>query len=747
MKSAILTIQAHQHQAHDHEISQPLTFDKAVKEVEQGQDSSAVAIRLLAEMSSAERLHLLDGDVPFWEGLREILCDRYNRRPFVMGAIPRLNIPGVKFTDGPRGIVMGSSTAFPIAMARGATWDIDLERRVGNAIGLEGKAQGANLFAGVCINLPRHPAWGRIQETYGEDPILLGEFGTALTQGVQNHIMACVKHFALNSIENARFRVDVQVDEDVLHEVYLAHFKRVIEAGVASVMSSYNSVNGEWAGQSRLLLTEILRDQWNFAGFVMSDFIFGLRDAAISLKNGLDIEAPFAQQRAMHLNDALKSGGISSVDVGKAAMNILRTKLEFGSLLVQEAPDESVVFCEEHRQLAREVAGRSMVLLKNDHINGNPILPLKTETLYRLAVVGRLANKPNTGDKGSSQVFSPTIVTPYQGLKSEIPSAEVILEDSDNPEAAREAAKQVDVAVVIVGYDAGDEGEYVVPSLQNDPCLSELFPPTRNPGEEEMLSIVQGNPAQGKQESALEVGAGGDRRSLRLRPRDVQVINAVASVNSHTIVVLVCAGAVIMEEWKGKAPAILVSWYAGAEGGHALADVLFGRVDTGGRLPFSIPKDESHLPELDIEASSIKYDRWYGQALLDKLGVDAAFPLGYGLSYTQFRFRNLECVYLTEQRIINVALDVENIGLRSGHHVAQVYGYPKMAEFPHRVLLGFGSVYLQSREARRICIEASFRPIERWVNGKFCLLVSSVEIEVAGHAGDKEAIRKVCKLC
>ncbi|KAG5765518.1 hypothetical protein H9Q72_006405 [Fusarium xylarioides] len=731
-------------QAHDHEISQPLTFDKAVKEVENGQDPSAVAVHLLAEMSPAERLHLLDGDIPFWDGLREILCDRYNRKPFVMGAIPRLNIPGVKFTDGPRGIVMGSSTAFPIAMARGATWDVDLERRVGNAIGLEGKAQGANLFAGVCINLPRHPAWGRIQETYGEDPILLGEFGSALTQGVQNHIMACVKHFALNSIENARFRVDVQVDEDVLHEVYLAHFRRVIEAGAASVISSYNSVNGEWAGQSRLLLTDILRDQWNFTGFVMTDFIFGLRNAAVSLKNGLDIEAPFAQQRAIHLNDALRSGEISWVDIGKAVMNILRTKLEFGSLLVQEAPEESVVFCAEHRQLAREVAGRSMVLLKNDSINGNPVLPLKSEALSRLAVVGRLANKPNTEDKGSSQVFSPTIVTPYQGLKSEIPGADVVLEDSDNPEAAREAAKQADVAVVIVGYDAGDEGEYVVPSLQNDPSLSELFPPTRNPDEEEMLSIVQGNPAQGKQEFALEVGAGGDRRSLRLRPRDVQVIDAVASVNSHTIVVLICAGAVIMEEWKDKTPGILISWYAGAEGGHALADVLLGRVDTGGRLPFS--KGESHLPELDIEASSIKYDRWYGQALLDKLGVDAAFPLGYGLSYTKFRSSNIECEYLTDRRIINVVLNVENIGLRSGHHVAQVYGYPKMAEFPHRVLLGFGNVYLQSRESERICIEASLRPIERWVNGKFCLLVSSVEIEVAGHYGDQEAIRTVCEL-
>ncbi|KAL2670542.1 hypothetical protein Neosp_014330 [[Neocosmospora] mangrovei] len=668
-----------------------------------------------------------------------------------MGAIPRLNIPGVKFTDGPRGIVMGSSTAFPISMARGATWDIELERRIGNAIGLEAKAQGANYFAGVCINLPRHPAWGRIQETYGEDPFLLGEFGVALTQGVQNHVMACVKHFALNSMENARFRVDVEVEEDVLHEVYLAHFRRVVEAGVASVMSSYNSVNGEWAGQSKALLTDVLREQWKFTGFVVSDFIFGLRDAALSVKNGLDIEAPFAQQRAMHLENALDNGQLSWIDVNKSARRILQTQLQFASRFLSEPPDASVVFCKEHRQLAREVAQRSMVLLKNDTINSTPLLPLKNADISRLALIGRLANKPNTGDKGSSQVFSPTVVTPYQGLKGGIPNVEIILEDGDRPESAARAAEKANVAVVVVGYDSNDEGEYVVPSLQNDPGLSELFPPTSNPDQEEMLSIVQGNPAQGKQSSAsaLEVGAGGDRLSLRLRPRDVEIINAVASVNAKTIVVLICAGAVIMEEWKGKAPAIMISWYAGAEGGHALADVLLGRVNVGGRLPFSIPKDESHLPDIDIEASAIKYDRWYGQSLLDKLGVDAAFPLGYGLSYTEFRFSNLEFESGTEptgHNGVKVAVDVENTGQRSGHHVAQVYGYPNMADFPRRVLLGFGSVYLQAGELKRVFVDASLRPIERWVDGQFCLLVDHLEIEVAAYAGDKDGIRKVYQL-
>ncbi|KAF4963196.1 hypothetical protein FSARC_8774 [Fusarium sarcochroum] len=743
MKSATLPNQAHHAHAVNYE-RQPITFDQAVRDINNGQDPSLVANRLLTELSLSERLHLLDGDEPFYEGLRSILCDRYNRVPFIRGAIPRLGIPGIRFTDGPRGVVMGSSTAFPVSMARGATWDTELERRVGHAIGLEAKAQGANYFAGVCINLPRHPAWGRIQETYGEDPILLGEFGTALTQGVQENVMACVKHFALNSMENARFRVDVKVEEDVLHEVYLPHFKQVVEAGAASVMSSYNSVNGEWAGQNKGLLTEVLRDQWAFNGFVLSDFIFGLRDAALSVKNGLDIEAPFAQQRAMHVTDALSSNDLSWADVNKAAFRILRTQLEFSARTRPETPDMGVVSCEKHRQLAREVAQRSMVLLKNEIIHHTPLLPINEGDLQRLAVIGRLANKPNTGDKGSSRVFSPDVVTPFVGLSDALPKTTVTLQDKDCPESAAGAAKEADVAICIVGYDASDEGEYVVPSLQNDPCLGELFPPAESSDDKEMLSIVQGSPNNGNKTSALEVGAGGDRKSLRLRPRDVDIIKAVTAANQRTVVVVVCAGAVIMEEWKHQVPAIVISWYSGSEGGHALANILLGRVDVGGRLPFSIPKDESHLPHFDMEASSIEYDRWYGQALLDKVGLEAAFPLGYGLSYTKFRFSDLSILGregIKHQENIQVSVTVTNVDARSGYHVAQVYGYPTMPDFPSRVLLGFESAALEAGKSKRITIKASLRPVQRWINNEFHFLIKSMDIEVASFAGDPQAIR------
>jgi beta-glucosidase len=398
----------------DHD-GQLYTFDDAVQDITNRKPIDDAVSILLSHMSQKEQLSLLDGDEPFWKGLGSILCDRYNRVPFVMGAVPRLKIPGIKFTDGPRGIVMGASTCFPVSMSRGATWDTELEKKIGHAIGLEGRAQGANYFAGICINLPRHPAWGRIQETYSEDPILLGEFGLALNDGVKPHLMTCVKHYALNSMEIARFRVDVKVDDAALHEVYLPHFRRLVEGGVTSVMSSYNSVRGEFAGHNHELLTRILREQWRFDGFVLSDFIFGLRDAALSVKNGLDIEAPFAQQRDMHLQKAIDAGDLGWSHVSTACTRILRKQLQHVATTGYEIPEESVVFCDAHRQLAREAAAKGIVLLKNEHVGSKPLLPLNGSQIRKIAIVGRLANTNNTGDRGSSAVFAPKVVTAYEG--------------------------------------------------------------------------------------------------------------------------------------------------------------------------------------------------------------------------------------------------------------------------------------------------------------------------------------------
>jgi beta-glucosidase len=390
------------------------TFEDAVRLAQAGVSPSDLAQGLYARLTDEERLGLLDGDEPFWSGLASMMTEGYNIRPIIHGAVDRLGIPGIRFVDGPRGCVAGAGTAFPVPMARGATWDVSLEERVGEVIGREVRAQGGNFFGGVCINLPRHPAWGRIQETYGDEPYHLGEFGAALTRGAQRHVMACVKHFALNSMENARLTVDVTVSEADLHDMYLPHFKRVIDENVAAVMSAYNSVNGEWAGQNTNLLTEVLRNQWGWQGITVSDFVWGLRDAAKSLRAGLDLEEPFAQQRAQHLPSDIAAGVVGMDLVERAVTRLLVAQLRHYAGLTEAAPAADVMANTEARALAREVAGRAMVLLRNEPIDGAPLLPLHVNTIRSIAVIGRLADAPNMGDAGSSDVRAPSHVTRWQ---------------------------------------------------------------------------------------------------------------------------------------------------------------------------------------------------------------------------------------------------------------------------------------------------------------------------------------------
>src|SRR4051812_3843882 len=313
------------------------TFDDARAAVAEGAPIGDVARALVAELTAEDRLSCLDGDARTWAGLRFLGDDGSRKARFGAAEIERIGLGGVRFSDGPRGAVVGNSTCFPVSMARGATWDPELEERVGDAIGQELRAVGATLTGAVCVNILRHPAWGRAQETYGEDPLHVGVLGAAFTRGLQRHVLACVKHFACNSMENARFSVDIEVDEVALHEVYLPHFRRIVEAGVASVMSAYNSVNGEWCGQSRDLLTDVLRGEWGFEGFVISDWIFGLRDAATSITTGLDIEMPYRMVRAQHLPGALERGEASWADVDRAVEHIIATLLRFDDVL--SAPD------------------------------------------------------------------------------------------------------------------------------------------------------------------------------------------------------------------------------------------------------------------------------------------------------------------------------------------------------------------------------------------------------------------------
>jgi beta-glucosidase len=593
-----------------------------------------------------------------------LLKDRkFGVRSYPGGGVKRLGIPPFLFTDGPRGVIIPGSTCFPVSMARGASWDISLEEKIGDIIGKEVRAHGANLFGGVCINLLRHPGWGRAQETYGEDPFHLGEFGVALVHGVQKHnVMATAKHYAANSIEHSRFKVDVQISERTLREVYLPHFKRCVEEGCATVMSAYNKVRGEYCGHNSYLLRDILKGEWEFDGFVHSDWMSGLKNTNKGIMGGLDVEMPRAKYYGKKLEKAVELGKVPINLVDDSVRRILRTVLKFTTKEDSQNYTSDLIGCDEHVLLAREAAEKSMVLLKNQ----DKLLPLNVDEIDTLALLGPLSDKKNTGDHGSSHVRQRNIVTPLQGIKNYVGNKiNIIHNEGHDIGVAQQIAQSVDSVVIIVGYTFKDEGEYI-------PHISKGL---------------------------------GDRIKLSLGEDDIKLINAVVKVNKKCVVVLVGGSAILMEEWKEKVPAILMAWYSGMEGGHALANILFGKVNPSGKLPFTIPKDQAHLPYFDIYVDEIEYGYYHGYTLMEKENIEPAFPFGFGLSYTEYSYKNIR-VESTEERI-TVSVDISNIGAVAGEEIVQLYiGFENSrVDRPKKLLRGFKKVALKSKETKTVSID------------------------------------------
>ncbi len=704
-------------------------FAATVEAVRAGRaDLDSAVAGLLGKLTDDELLWLLDGDLTVLAGLRA-LREGYNTVPYEAGRIDRLGIPGIRFTDGPRGVVMGRSTAFPAAIARAAAWDTELERSIGDVIGAEARASGANLFAGVCINLAYAPGWGRSQESYGEDPVLLGAMGAALVQGVNPWVLSCVKHYALNSMEEARFVVDVQVAEDVLHEVYLPHFRTAVEAGADSVMSAYNSVNGTWAGENEHLLTDVLRTTWGFPGFVMTDFVWGLRHPVESVAAGQDLEMPFRQQRARTLSGALADGRLARADVERSGARLLRAQVGL-ALRARHTPPASVIASPAHRELAREAARRGAVLLRNRTGDGGPLLPLDPDTVGSVAVLGRLATRANLGDVGSSMVRPPAKVTVLEGLQERL-GARVVTADGGDAAAAAAAARAVDVAVVVVGLSAADEGESIVtvdvPAMQLVGGIARFRPVAR------LLTrlITAGS---------RKTQNGGDRRDLHLRAGDVALVQAVAAANPRTVVVVIAGGTVMLDPWDDDVAAILLAWYPGMEGGRAVADLLLGDAEPTGRLPMASPRRREDLPVVDWRARRVTYGRWWGQRMLDREGRTAAYPFGFGLGYTTFALSDLRLGPVTGETF-TAEVSVRNTGQRTGRHVVQVYAQLPDQERPVRALLGFAPVAdVEPGATATVTVPCSARPLQRWADGRFTLPPATVVVEAASWSGDPDCV-------
>jgi beta-glucosidase len=638
------------------------------------QQAERLAQDLVAKMTLDEKIAQMSGD----GGIGALI--KFVANFFILHRFPimysgrndRLGIPPFGFTDGPRGVILGHATCFPVAAARAASWDRSLQAMVGDAIGKEARASGVNYYGGVCVNLLRHPAWGRAQETYGEDPFLMAEMAVPLIRSVQAHnVMACAKHFAMNSIENSRYRVDVRADDRALREVYLPHFRKCVEAGVASVMSAYNKVRGSYCGHSRFLLTDILRREWGFQGFVTSDWINGIYDGVQAANAGMDVEMPVALQYGKKLKAAVDSGRVSAALIDTMVFRILKTKLFYaGRVDTMEYP-ESLIACTAHRELAREAAEQGMVLLKNERNT----LPFSRTAVKTLAVIGALADAENTGDHGSSWVRPPDVVTFREGFQNFLGGADrVLCLDGSDTLLAKRAAAVSDAVVLVTGYAFNDEGENI--------------------------------PAKRRTAATSGWGTHGDRPSLSLKDQDLALIRAVAPANPNTAVVLVGGSAITMEEWKGNVPAILMAWYPGMEGGNALARIVFGEANPSGKLPFTIPKYASQLPSFHPLADTATYGMYHGYTLLEKTNEEPAFPFGFGLSYTTFSLSRVRVLTPTIRKTgkVLVEADVANTGSRPGRETVQLYvGFGKSKiDRPKKLLRGFEKVPLDPGETRTV---------------------------------------------
>jgi beta-glucosidase len=591
----------------------------------------------------------------------------YNYIPYGAGGLKEHQVPEMLFCDGPRGVVCGKgkSTCFPVSMCRGASFDRDLEKKIGQAIGREVKAYGGNLFAGICVNLPYNPGWGRSQETYGEESYHLGEMGVALTEGVQEeNVIGCVKHYAFNQMEISRFKVSVDCDKRTEREVFLPHFKKIVDAGAGSVMSSYNLYHGVKCGHHDYLLNKVLKEEWGFDGFIMSDFGWGVTDTVEAANGGQNMEMCGTIWFGERLVRAVQDGFVSEEAINDSALRIIRTLLAF-SEADDHSYDESVLACPEHIALALQAAREGITLIQNK----NDVLPLSREKAKKIVILGKLGEKENIGDHGSSQVFPPYVVTPFQGIAKAAPQSSVVFYNGEDLETARELAADADAVIFVVGFDHDDEGEYVSED-QNDNYTGAM---------------------------------GGDRKvSLGLHEDEIRLLKEVGPVNENSVAVLIGGNMILMEEWKDCVSAVLMAYYPGMEGGTALAEILFGDVNPSGKLPYVVVKNEEDLPYVNWDTTSQHYDYYHGYTKLEKEGIEPAVPYGFGMSYTTFKVSAPE--FSGSEQGITARCKVTNTGSREGDEVVQLYvGFENSrVDRPVKILRGFERVSLKPGETTAV---------------------------------------------
>ena len=625
--------------------------------------------------------------------------------------IERLDIPFIWMADGPHGLRrapttylwgygdQAPATCFPTASALSATWDMDLLEEVGSALGVESNALGVDLLLGPGINIKRSPLAGRNFEYFSEDPILSGKLGAAYINGVQSQgVGATAKHYVANNVETQRMWANSNVDERTLQEVYMTPFEIAVkEAQPWSVMACYNRVQGEYGTESVRLLTDKLKNEWGFKGFVVSDWD-AVVDRVQGIRAGMHLEMPGKPARITNkmIVEAIKNNELDEKQLDAVVKDILR--IVFLAQDNQQEPTDIKV--EEHHQLARKVAAEAMTLLKNS----KKLLPLDKSQYKKIAVIGEFAENPRYQGNGSSQV-KPTKLDKF---------IDVIREEYGQG--------------IEISYSAGY-------SLSNDDDLSLIAEAAKVAGKADVAIVLAGLPLSYESE-------GIDRKHIDLPPSHNQLISAVAKAQPNTAVALINGSAIAMP-WVDEVSAILETWLGGQAGAGAIADTLFGKVNPSGKLAETFPKrleDSPAFINFPGEDGQVIYGErmFVGYRYFDKLNIEPLFPFGHGLSYTDFSYSDLKfsATDITDKDQLEVSLTLTNTGKRAGKEVVQLYvvDTESTLQRPVKELKAFDKIELEPGESKQVSFVLSVRDFsyyskqyDRWLaeSGEFEILVGS----------------------
>ena len=586
--------------------------------------------------------------------------------------IPRLGIPPFGMTDGPNGMAFHSSgfkrnTAYPTSICMDATWNPELAYDFGMTYAQELRAVGnRHMTLGPGINIHRSPLNGRTFEYLSEDPFLISKLVVPIVKGIQSQrIVACVKHYACNNQETKRMKIDAVVSERALQEIYLPGFKAAVkEADALCLMACYNKLNGFYGCENPDLLIKRLRNEWGFRGFVVSDwFATRLTSGTEGCVNGgLSLEMPtlgkYNKLVPSKIISAIQEGRISEKTLDENVRRLLRAMFFSGLFDDPRILPQGSRNTPEHYAVAKKIAQEGMVLLKNE----KSFLPLDVNKVKKICVLGRNANKkqalPIIG--GSSAVWPKYEITPICGLKNKLKNKAIFVKKPSD----------ADIAIIVVG-------------------LNHNF----------------GKDAEGK-----------DRPGLELPEKDIQLIISTARANANTVVVLVNGSPVAVDPWIDFVPAVLESWYGGQETGTVIADILFGDTNPSGKLPLTFPKKLTDSPAHaspksfpgDLKGLKVYYDEgiYVGYRHFDAKNIEPAFPFGFGLSYTEFKYENLTLnkPQLKGNDTLTLTVDIINTGSRSGAEVVQLYIHDVDASLdrPPKELKGFCKVHLKAGERRTV---------------------------------------------